>query len=74
MSSQQEKASHKLLLVTYFRGGSTLLGELFYQNPHALYWFEPLEGVMNYAEGYRQEISSVNSSLEMWHDHQANKP
>ena len=32
----------KLLLVTYWRGGSTFLGELFEENHDVFYWFEPL--------------------------------
>ena len=36
----------KVLFVTYFRGGSTLVGELFNRNPEAFYWFEPLAGLM----------------------------
>ncbi|ELU07711.1 hypothetical protein CAPTEDRAFT_211936, partial [Capitella teleta] len=36
-----ENKKHVLLL-TYMRGGSTFLGELFNQHPDAFYWFEPL--------------------------------
>ena len=32
-------------LAAYYRGGSTLLGELFNQNEDVFYWFEPLAGV-----------------------------
>ena len=49
--SQQPSHSHpqhtplvvnKLLLFTYYRGGSTFLGEMFNQNPDVFYLFEPL--------------------------------
>ena len=33
----------KVLMVTYMRGGSSFLGELFAQNPDAYYMFEPLD-------------------------------
>ncbi|ELT92470.1 hypothetical protein CAPTEDRAFT_196777 [Capitella teleta] len=32
----------RVLMLTYMRGGSTFLGELFNQHPDAFYWFEPL--------------------------------
>ena len=32
----------RVVLVTYYRGGSTFLGEIFNQNPDVFYWFEPL--------------------------------
>ena len=32
----------KVVLMTYFRGGSTFLGELLNQNQDAFYMFEPL--------------------------------
>ena len=35
----------KVLVVGYMRGGTSVLGELFNQNPDALYWFEPLAGL-----------------------------
>ena len=34
----------KVLLLTYFRGGSSFLGESFNTNKDAFYWFEPLAG------------------------------
>lgn len=36
--------SKKVLLYTYMRGGSSLLGEIFHQNKDANYWFEALDG------------------------------
>ncbi|ELU06326.1 hypothetical protein CAPTEDRAFT_204200 [Capitella teleta] len=30
-----------VLLITYYRGGSSFLGEIFNQNPHVFYWYEP---------------------------------
>ena len=38
----KEQKITKLILVTYYRSGSTFLGQLFNQNPDAFYWFEPL--------------------------------
>ena len=35
----------RVLLVTYMRGGSSVLGEAFNHNPDAFYWFEPLDGL-----------------------------
>ena len=32
----------KVVLVAYYRGGSSFFGELFNQNSEAFYWFEPL--------------------------------
>ncbi len=39
----------KVLLLTYYRGGSTFLGEIFRRNPEAFYWFEPLGGLLDKA-------------------------
>lgn len=41
----------KVLLLTYMRGGSSLLGEMFNQNPDALYWFEPVDGFYSHIYG-----------------------
>jgi len=35
----------KVLVLAYYRSGSTLTGQLFNYNPDALYWFEPLAAV-----------------------------
>ena len=35
----------KILLVTYHRGGSTFLGEIFAQNDDVFYWYEPLRNL-----------------------------
>lgn len=53
----QLKNVPKILLVTYYRGGSTLLGKLFDLYPHpfnpkGFYWFEPLVGV--YQQFYKR--------------------
>ena len=52
--SEYKSAESKVLLVAYFRGGSTLLGETFNRNPKAFYWFEPLNAAVydftNHAE------------------------
>ena len=42
-STSAERASMtKVLLMTYYRGGSSFFGQLFAQNKEAFYWFEPL--------------------------------
>ena len=41
----------KVVMVTYMRGGSSLLGELFNTNPQAMYWFEPLDAVYSHLYG-----------------------
>ena len=45
----------KVLLVTYMRGGSSLLGQLFNQNPQAVYWFEPMDAVYSHMYGTAEE-------------------
>ena len=32
----------KVYLFAYMRGGSTLLGQVFNQDPESIYWYEPL--------------------------------
>ena len=32
----------KVYLFAYMRGGSTLLGQVFNQDPDSMYWYEPL--------------------------------
>ena len=39
---QPDRKPIKVLLVAYFRGGSSFFGELFNRNPEAIYWYEPL--------------------------------
>ena len=39
--------------MTYMRGGSSLLGEMINQNPDAVYWFEPFDGVFSELYGSR---------------------
>ena len=36
---------HKVLLITYYRSGSSFLGESLKQNPHAFYLFEPFTDI-----------------------------
>jgi len=38
-------SQRKVLILAYFRSGSTLTGQLFNFNPSAFYWFEPLATV-----------------------------
>ena len=39
------------MLLTYQRGGSSFLGEIFNKNSLAWYWFEPLDGAYEAAYG-----------------------
>ena len=39
----QTRAQTKVLLFTYMRGGSTLLGDIFNQQDKTFHWFEPLD-------------------------------
>ena len=36
----QNNSPKNVLMVTYMRGGSTFLGELFKKNTQAIYWYE----------------------------------
>ena len=38
-------AQRKVLVLAYYRSGSTLTGQMFNYNPSAFYWFEPLAAV-----------------------------
>jgi len=38
-------SQRKVLILAYYRSGSTLTGQLFNYNPSAFYWFEPLATV-----------------------------
>jgi len=38
-------SQRKVLLLAYYRSGSTLTGQMVNYNPSALYWFEPLAAV-----------------------------
>ena len=44
-SENHQSAQRKVLVLAYYRSGSTLTGQLFNYNPSAFYWFEPLSGV-----------------------------
>jgi len=39
------QSQRKVLVLAYYRSGSTLTGQMFNYNPSALYWFEPLAAV-----------------------------
>ena len=41
----------RVVLLGYYRGGSSFLGELMNQNPHIFYVFEPLRGVNKWLYG-----------------------
>ena len=52
-SETHQNAQRKVLVLAYYRSGSTLTGQLFNYNPSALYWFEPLSGVTEQWGWYR---------------------
>ncbi|ELU04739.1 hypothetical protein CAPTEDRAFT_198202 [Capitella teleta] len=39
---EEVESKNKILLVAYYRGGSSFFGKLFQSNDDVLYWFEPL--------------------------------
>ena len=43
--SNEKTAMTKILLFTYYRGGSSFLGQIFAQNIQAFYFFEPLHNL-----------------------------
>jgi len=45
VSYTRSHAQRKVLILAYYRSGSTLTGQLFNYNPSAFYWFEPLAAV-----------------------------
>ena len=51
-----------ILLMTYMRGGSSFLGEMFNQNPKVFYWFEPL------AETFKKIMGMIDSRNWFLHD------
>ena len=53
------EAVSKVLLVTYWRGGSTFLGKLFERNPDSFYWYEPLIAEMRKWEKEENIIDDV---------------
>lgn len=54
-----ERTFKQVLLVTYTRGGSSLLGVLFNWNPEAFYWFEPLAAYYSRVFPPHQGIENV---------------
>jgi hypothetical protein len=46
----------RVILLTYHRGGSSFLGEIFAQNPEVFYWFEPLEGFKDWQSSIASHI------------------
>ena len=56
-----------ILLVTYMRGGSSFLGEVFNQNKDVTYWFEPIAGV--YDQFYsRQDKRCRGNFCHVFHE------
>ena len=53
---QQEFVNRRknLIVLSAGRSGSSLLGSLFDNNPHIMYWFEPLSTIMNQISMKRQ--------------------
>ena len=41
----------KILLYSYMRGGSSLLGQMYNLHPEASYWYEPMEAFYNSVMG-----------------------
>lgn len=68
-TSKPEALPTKVVLVTYMRGGSSLFGELFNNNPQDMYWFEPMDAVYSYlygtAEGWLPLDIAFDQSREM---------
>ena len=48
LTNEQQVMTTRVVLLAYYRGGSSFLGEIFAQNPEVFYWFEPLEGFKNW--------------------------
>ena len=49
----------QVIILSYSRSGSSLLGEAFNQNPAAFYWFEPLKGVYEHLYGFSSQQSTA---------------
>ena len=59
----------KVLLITYYRGGSSFLGQMFAQKRDAFYWFEPLDDVKltmsNSMVNMANEIKMVGTNYQL---------
>ncbi|ELT94373.1 hypothetical protein CAPTEDRAFT_193000 [Capitella teleta] len=53
----------RVIIVSYQRSGSSFLGEIFNQNPKAMQWFEPLDGVYSALYGTRY---GFNVPADLW--------
>ena len=42
-SDEKWRNASKILLMAYYRSGSSFLGQIFAQNAESFYWFEPLD-------------------------------
>ena len=55
----------QVLLYTYYRGGSSFLGDVFNNNPDVFYWFEPLAGI---TDNWGKDVWTKDPKLTRdWH-------
>ena len=55
-----KKSRNAFLLITLYRSGSTLTGELFNRNPNFLYYFEPLGKILKFPIESERPLSKVH--------------
>ena len=55
-----------VILLTYQRCGSTFTAEMFNQNKHAFYMFEPVDGVYSDIYGTRQGFNVPSDIYNYW--------
>ncbi|XP_064645119.1 uncharacterized protein LOC135498665 [Lineus longissimus] len=61
-TSKFATAPAKVIILTYMRSGSTLLGEVFNSDPHAFYWYEPVRAV--YGGLYEKVVREPQSLVD----------
>ena len=57
VSVQENPKPVKVILLAYFRGGSSFVGKLFDMNPNAIYMFEPMDALFSSIYGTEYGLS-----------------
>jgi len=61
-----ESSPKSLIILTYQRSGSSLVGDMFSRNPHAFYLFEPLDAIYVAMYGINHGWSVPSDITHYW--------
>ena len=63
--TQQFAKRKNLIIVSPGRGGSSFLGSFFYNNPHVMYWYEPLRSIVSLVSKEKEPMKYKETSIKV---------